>query len=605
MIENNDEGDSMVKKGFIIEGLKSEHSSYIIKEQAMKVDGVKEIEFDYSRHAGYVTFDESKTDIDEILYKIEEKGFKGFILDEIDPDKNSAVKERNETNIVTKEFSAKGTTCNSCAEIIKRQALKVDGVKEADFDYATEKGSVTFDENKTNLKEIFAKIEKKGYQCFDIDEEGSVPTERKTSKALGWIFGLIGVIIVAYFVFRFVDGIQLPAISANMGYGLLFLVGLLTGFHCIAMCGGFVVSYTAKDAQEGRKSHKSHLMYGLGKTLSYTIIGAIFGLIGSIVAFTPTLRAVVGILSGLFLVLFGLKMLNIFPVLRKIQFRTPKFIGKWVGKESSKKNSTPLVIGLLNGLMIACGPLQAIYIMAAGTGSMIEGAKLLLVFALGTLPVMLGFGYFASFISSKMTHKILKASGVIVIILGLILLNNGLVLSGSGLDFNSVVSSVGIAKASSTPTSTAIDPTKSGTTASTNDGAAVLKDGYQEIRMTVDSRGFTPNKFVLKKGVPVHWIIDGKVLNSCNRAIQVPAYGLKFDVKQGEQTIQFTPDQTGTIRWSCWMGMIQGTFIVKDDIDLANAAAVQQELNTVPTAPAGTCGMGGGSGGGGCGCGGG
>jgi uncharacterized protein len=135
-----------------------------------------------------------------------------------------------------------------------------------------------------------------------------------------------------------------------------------------------------------------------------------------------------------------------------------------------------------------------------------------------------------------------------------------------------------------------------------NDGSAVLKDGYQEIRMTVESSGFVPNKFVLKKGVPVHWIINGKQLTSCNRAIQVPAYNLKFDVKQGEQTINFTPDAAGTIRWSCWMGMIPGTFVVVDNIDLNNTAAVQTQLNSVPTPTGGTCG--GGSGGGGCGCGG-
>jgi Cu+-exporting ATPase len=166
MIENEDKETSMVRKGFIVEGLKSEHSSNIIRKQAMTVDGVKEVEFDSSRHVGFVTFDESKTDIDEILFKIEEKGFKGFILDEINSDKTKAAKETKKSNIVTKEFRAKGTTCNSCAEIIKRQALKVEGVKQADFDYATEKGSVTFDENKTSLKDIFAKIEKKGYECL-------------------------------------------------------------------------------------------------------------------------------------------------------------------------------------------------------------------------------------------------------------------------------------------------------------------------------------------------------------------------------------------------------------------------------------------------------
>ena len=109
----------------------------------------------------------------------------------------------------------------------------------------------------------------------------------------------------------------------------------------------------------------SHLMYGAGKLVSYTLIGAAFGLLGSIIAFTPVVRGVAGILAGLFLILFGLKILNVIPVLRKIQFKLPNFVNKIIGKKTAG-NSSPLVIGLLNGLMIACGPLQAIYIMAAG-----------------------------------------------------------------------------------------------------------------------------------------------------------------------------------------------------------------------------------------------
>jgi sulfite exporter TauE/SafE len=407
-------------------------------------------------------------------------------------------------------------------------------------------------------------------------------------------------LIASYFIFNFVEGIELPQISQNMGYGLLFAVGLLTGFHCIAMCGGFVVSYTAKDAQEGRKSYKSHMLYGAGKTVSYTIIGAAFGLLGSIIAFTPAIRGVAGILAGLFLILFGLKMLNIIPALRKIQFRTPKFLARFVGKQTTNKNTSPLMIGLLNGLMIACGPLQAIYIMAAGTGSMLEGAKLLFVFALGTLPVMLGFGYLASFISSKMTHNILKASGAIVILLGVIMLNNGLVLTGSGYDFGTVVSGV---KTAGGLQNNGIE------TDTVSTKTPLLNNGYQEIRMDVTRTGWEPDAFVLKKGVPVRWIITGKEITNCNKAIQVPKYNLNFDIKQGEQTIEFTPTEEGTVRWSCWMGMIQGSFIVKDDITQVTQQEIQDTANTQST---GSCGMSSGgscsvklgsSGSGGCGCG--
>ena len=495
-------------------------------------------------------------------------------------------------DIVKKEFIAKGTTCESCAKIIKRQALKVEGVRDIWFDYSTEKGEVSFDSDKTNIEEIFKAIEEKGYTCSLIENKGEVLSEEPeyyylNKKIIGTVFGIVGILVVGYFLFNFVEGVNLPEISQNMGYGLLFVVGLLTGIHCVSMCGGFVVSYTAKHAQEGTKSHKSHLMYGLGKTISYTVIGAIFGLLGSIIAFTPTMRGVAGLLAGLFLILFGLKMLNIIPILRKIQFRTPKFISKLVGRKS-EKNSSPLIIGLLNGLMIACGPLQAIYIMAAGTGNMLEGAKLLFIFALGTLPVMLGFGYLTSFVSSKVTHKILKVSGAIVIILGLVMMNNGLVLTGTGYDFKSMVDSV---SGANSITANAV----------ASDSIASIKGGFQEIRMEVNRYGWEPDKFVLKKGVPVRWIINGKEINGCNNAIQVPKFGLDFDIKRGEQIIEFTPNQEGMIRWSCWMGMIQGVFIVKEDIDLSNQNAVKEELDAVPELEGGSCG----GGSGGCGCGGG
>jgi len=484
--------------------------------------------------------------------------------------------------LTKKKFKTTGMTCPSCEKIIAKQVLGLEGVKCIDVDYATEKAEVEFDENKTNYLEIKKSIEEKGYLCENFDEtkEGV----KKKTNWLNWSLAAIGFVLVMYFAWQLYGRIEIPAISQNMGYGLLFVVGLLTGFHCVGMCGGFVVSYTAKGVKEGKKPARLHLSYGVGKIISYTVIGAAFGLLGSIIAFTPAMRGWAGILAGLFLVIFGLKMLNIFPGLRKFKLAMPQSLNKFVRKEKKDHSNSPLVIGLLNGLMIACGPLQAIYIMAAGTGSMIEGAKLLFVFALGTLPVMLGFGYLTSVISRKATHKILKASGVIVIILGLVMINRGLSLTGTGYDYNSLTAG--------------FDSFGNGDSVTGNtESSLVFKDGYQEIRMEVNRYGWTPDKFVLKKGVPVKWIIEGKEINGCNNAIQVPKLGLNFDIKKGEQVIEFTPTESGTISWSCWMGMIPGVFIVKDEVD---SNSVGQALNEVEVPEGGSCG----SGGGGCGCGG-
>ncbi len=484
-----------------------------------------------------------------------------------------------------KEFLVKGMVCANCEKIIAKQALLLEGVESIDVDYASGKGQVTFNENKTSWGKVKHRIEQKGYSCGEL---GSDSTHGKTSWS-AWILAAAGILLISYFGLQLYSKFPLPEISQNMGYGLLFLVGLLTGFHCVAMCGGFVVSYTAKGTAEGKKPHQLHFSYAVGKILSYTIIGAGFGLLGSIIAFTPAMRGVAGIIAGLFLIIFGIKMLDLFPFLRRFQFGLPKFLNRWLGKESREYANSPLVIGLLNGLMIACGPLQAIYILAAGTGSMLEGAKMLFIFGLGTLPVMLGFGYFASMISSKATLKLLKASGVLVIILGMIMLNRGLTLTGSGLDFGSLAPDFGTLGSGNNNGASGATQTIAGTT---------FKEGYQEIKMKVDGSGFTPNKFVLKKGIPVKWIIDGKQLSGCNNAITVPKYGLNFKVKSGTQTIEFTPTESGTVSWSCWMGMLRGTFVVQDEV---NTVAATTALNQIPTPKGASCG----AGGGGCGCGGG
>ena len=466
-------------------------------------------------------------------------------------------------------FIAEGTMCKSCETIIKSQAMNLEGVTGIEFDFKTETGKVVYDDSITDIDKILYKIEEKGYTCYILKENSGAG--KKYIKSFGWIAGILGILIIGYFASHLIGGLDLPQIDRNMGYGLLFIVGLLTGIHCVGMCGGFVVSYSSEDAIKGRKSYTSHLMYGAGKIISYTLIGAFFGLFGSIIAFTPLMRGIAGIIAGLFLILYGLKMLNIIPFLRKIQFRLP---GKFSGliDKSRRKNSQPFVIGLLNGLMIACGPLQAIYMMAAGTGSLIEGAKLLFIFALGTLPVMLGFGYITTIISMRLTNKILKVSGIIILLLGLIMINNGLVLTGTGFDYTSLVLA---AKGDTGLNDIGPEPLK-------------INQGYQEIRMEVTRSGWTPDTFVLKTGIPVRWIIDGKEITGCNNAIQVPKYGLEFDIHKGEQVIEFTPDGPGVIRWSCWMGMIPGTFIVMDDPE--DQTKVQEELESLPKPSAGTCG---------------
>ncbi|HUB65151.1 MAG TPA: sulfite exporter TauE/SafE family protein [Methylocella sp.] len=449
-------------------------------------------------------------------------------------------------------FHARGMHCSGCERVIEDSVRRLPGVQQVKANYPAETVAVVFDPALTHIEDICAAVSRKGYRC-SLGDAGEAPRNR-FRKLAALILGFAGILLIIFLDTKFISQSGAPDITRHMGYDLIFVLGLLTGFHCVGMCGGLVLSYTADDARLGQSSYLSHVVYGAAKTFSYSVIGAMFGLLGAIIAFTPMLRGIAGITAGMFLVLFGLNMLNLFPVLRKIRFRLPAGVASFAGQNSRSRNR-PLVIGLSNGLMIACGPLQAMYVMAAGTGSPLEGAKMLFTFGLGTLPVMLGFGILSSMISGALTHQLLRASGVILILLGTVMINRGLILTGTGYDLQSTLTlamnRLGFAE---TP-----QPTSS------------VESNVQIIQMNVTKSGYQPNHFVLRRGVPVKWIIDGKEITECNRRIVVPKLGLEFDIKKGVQTIEFTPKEPGDIfiPWSCWMGMLHGQFEVVDESQVA------------------------------------
>lgn len=159
------------------------------------------------------------------------------------------------------------------------------GVQAVKADYPSETVEVVFDPTALRPEEICAAIIEKGYRCVLPDE---VEAKRSTVHKLGvLLFGLIGIALISFADTEWMSQSGAPDVSRRLSLGLIFALGLLTACHCIGMCGGFVLSYTADDARLGKRSYLSHVFYGAGKTRSYTAIGAMFGLLGAIVTFSP------------------------------------------------------------------------------------------------------------------------------------------------------------------------------------------------------------------------------------------------------------------------------------------------------------------------------
>lgn len=442
-------------------------------------------------------------------------------------------------------FRVEGLHCKSCKTLLETEVDVLVGVNNIEVNYQTGEVWVEFDKDKISFSKIKEKIEEFDYKVINNKEEKSENHDK--SGTMNFAIGLlIPLLIVGYFLFQRFGGFEILARlnDSNLGYGLLFLIGFLVSFHCVGMCGGLVVTYSAslaaKDSEKKSSISLPHIQYNLGRLISYTVIGGILGGIGSFFAINPNFSGTVMLLAGGFMILMSIALFTNFKALEKLMPRMPQFIARFLyNQRHDKKPKGPFFIGLLNGFM-PCGPLQAVQLYALGTGSMTRGALSMGIYALGTIPLMFGFGAFISKISQNYIKKVMKFSAIIVAILGLIMINRGLI------NFNLGIKSF-IPKKSIAQT----QPSEK------NNNATV-----QVVEMDLTYRGYEPNVLYIKKGIPVRWVINAKQISGCTNEIILHDYNIRKPLIPGENIIEFTPTQAGEIKFSCWMQMVWGKFIV-------------------------------------------
>lgn len=435
-----------------------------------------------------------------------------------------------------------GVTCTACENKIEKELNKLDGINSVKVSYASSTADIIYNRDKIDLEVIYDIIEKTGYDIVFEDDSIKDNTSNTTTFLIFLIIAGLYVIINNTVGFNF-----FPQITQSMGYGMLFVAGLFTSVHCIAMCGGINLSQCAgcNDCDKKNISNKlkPSLLYNFGRVISYTILGGLVGALGSVFSLSLKGKSIISLIAGAFMIIMGINMLGITPMLRKIMPRLPKSL---TNKIDSKKNDKgPVIVGLLNGFM-PCGPLQAMQLYALGTGSFLTGALSMFLFSLGTVPTMFAFGAFSSILSSKFTKQMMKVSSILVIILGVVMGNRGFLLAGINVS-EAIASPLGISL----------------TKDNKSDNAAVLKDGYQTVTTNLESGRYQPIN--VYAGVPLKWTIVAEkgTLNGCNNEIIIPAYGKQQKLELGENIIEFIPTQAGTITYTCWMGMISSAINVE------------------------------------------
>ena len=204
------------------------------------------------------------------------------------------------------------------------------------------------------------------------------------------------------------------------------VLGLLGSFHCIGMCGPIAFMLPV-DRTNTFKKISQITIYHIGRLISYGIIGLVFGLVGKrlyIFGIQQQLSIAIGVLM-IIIVLIPNKTFSKFNFSKPI-FKLMSKVKSALGKALQKKTAdTFLTIGFLNGFL-PCGLVYMALFAAIATGSTLQGSLYMIIFGLGTIPLMTTAIYFSTILKSSVRQKVQKAIPFFVILIGVLFILRGL-----------------------------------------------------------------------------------------------------------------------------------------------------------------------------------
>lgn len=436
-------------------------------------------------------------------------------------------------------FYIKGMTCGSCELMIERKLKKVPGILSVQSNCRTGFTVIHVDEqNPPSPEAIEAAVEAAGYSLTEKSQEKLEAEDTVDNK---WLE--IGAFLVFFLaIYQMLKGLDIFSLSGGAEsastLASTFVIGLVAGTSsCLAVTGGLLLSMAAKYNEVHKtetrwQKFKPLLAFNGGRLISYFLLGGLVGLLGQSIALSTQATGVMNIVIALVMVYLALSILKILPK-GVLGIKPPKALSHWIAGLSEHEHPlAPFVLGALT-FFLPCGFTQSLQLVALASGSFWEGALTMFVFALGTLPALLGISAISSFTEGRAARLFLRFSGTLVLLLALLNLKSGLALTGFELpSFKSEpVEAVEV---------------------------EVDADGTQVIRIKANAFSYDPSSFTIEAGKPVRIEVDAaKNVGGCGSVITVPKYDFVEYLTPGQSTTLGTienPQDDFII--TCGMGMI-------------------------------------------------
>ncbi len=453
-------------------------------------------------------------------------------------------------------YLVEGMHCASCVVLIESRLLEIDGVKKAKADLSKGRLLIEYEGNPPTVSRLNSIFKDDGFIFSGQVAKAKKDRKDLKERLLPRTVELAGSFFIAFVILYLFSLLNRSSLSSavNVNETSSIFVFLLFGFmaslsSCSALVGGIIVSMSKRWNDLSGKDEPvirrlgPHFAFNLGRLVSYAAAGALLGAIGARLELTGGLGPALTISVSLMMIILAFQMLG-FKSFNKFQIRTPAFLTC----SASDGRRAPFLMGALT-FLLPCGFTITAQSLSLISKSPLKGGLMMLTFALGTLPALLGIGLASVKLGGRpgLSRRFMQVAAVIVLFFAFFNIDSQLNVLGYS-NFSDVASGINEAiliARGEIPASAELAP---------------IEDGVQVIRMDAYSYEYSPAYFKVREDIPVRWEITDQGTSGCTNA--VIARGLfegEIPLTQGEVSVkEFTPNKAGRYKFSCWMGMVSG-----------------------------------------------